>query len=66
MPKLKIYLEKENKTKQVEATTISEVLKNLKLNPTIYLVSVNDELVIGDYKPSSKDKIKIMPVISGG
>jgi len=66
MPKLKIYLEKEGKTKQIEAVTIEEILKKLSLNPTVYLVSVNDELVIGNYKPKPKDKIKIMPVISGG
>lgn len=63
---LKIFLEKENKTVNVKATTIAEVLKKLKLNPTIYLVTVNDELVTEDYKPIERDRIKILPVISGG
>ncbi len=63
---LKIYLEKENKTVQVKAATISEALKKLNLNPTIYLVTVNNELVTENFKPKSKDKIKILPVISGG
>ena len=63
---LKIYLEKENKTVQIKATTIAEAMKKLKLNPTIYLVTVNDELVTEKYKPKPKDKIKIIPVVSGG
>lgn len=66
MPNLKIFLEKGNKTVNIQATTIAEALKKLKINPTIYLVSVNDELVTKNYKPKEKDKIKILPVISGG
>lgn len=62
----KVHLEKENKTVNVQAKTIAELLKKLELNPTIYLVSVNNELVIGQYKIKSNDKIKILPVVSGG
>ena len=62
----KVHLEKENKTLNVQAKTIAEVLKKLKLNPTIYLVTVNNELVTEQYKIKNTDKINILPVVSGG
>ncbi len=62
----KVHLEKENKTVNVQAKTIAELLKKLKLNPTVCLVTVNNELVTGQYKIKSRDKIKILPVVSGG
>ena len=62
----KVHLEKENKTVNVQAKTVAELLKKLELNPTICLVSVNDELVTTQYKIKSNDKIKILPVVSGG
>ena len=62
----KVHLEKENKTLNIQARTIAELLKKLKLNPTIYLVTVNGELVTENYKLKNKDKIKILPVVSGG
>ena len=62
----KVYLEKENKTLNVQAKTIAELLKKLNLNPTIYLVSVNNQLVTEQYKIKNTDKINILPVVSGG
>ena len=62
----KVHLEKENKTVNIQAKTIAELLKKLELNPTVYLVSVNDELVTTQYKIKNNDKIKILPVVSGG
>ena len=66
MPKLKIYLERENKNKSVIADNLQEALKKLNINPTTVIVIKNNELVTLDSKLSSKDKIKIIPVISGG
>ena len=62
----KVHLEKENKTLNVQAKTIAELLKKLELNPTIYLVTVNNELVTEQYKIKNTDKINILPVVSGG
>lgn len=62
----KVHLEKENKTVNIQAKTIAELLKRLELNTTVYLVSVNGELVTAQYKIKSKDKINILPVVSGG
>ena len=66
MPKLKIYLERENKNKSVIADNLQEALKKLNINPTTVIVTKNNELVTLDSKLSSKDKIRIIPVISGG
>ena len=66
MPKLKIYLERENKNKSVTADNVQEALKKLNINPTTVIVIKNNELVTLDSKLSSKDKIRIIPVISGG
>jgi sulfur carrier protein ThiS len=66
MTNLKIYIEKEEKTVKIQAITIAQALKKLKLNPTTHLTTVNNELVTESFKPKEKDKIKILPVISGG
>jgi len=66
MPKLKIYLEREDKNKTVSANTVAKALEKLKINPTTVIVSKNNELVTLDEKLSTKDNIKIIPVISGG
>ena len=66
MPKLKIYLERENKNKSVTADNVQVALKKLNINPTTVIVIKNNELVTLDSKLSSKDKIRIIPVISGG
>lgn len=61
-----ILLEKEGETKKIEASTLKEVYQKLKINPTVVLATRDDELIIESTKLSPKDKIKIIPVISGG
>jgi len=63
---MEIYLEKNDKKLKVEAKTVKDLFKKLKINSTTVIVSVNDELVTGDYKLNKKDKVKIIPVVSGG
>jgi sulfur carrier protein ThiS len=43
-----------------------DLLKTLHLNREVYLVSVNTELVTGDYLIKSDEKAKIIRVVSGG
>ena len=66
MPKLKIYLEREDCHKTIQASNVAEALKKLKINSTTVIVTKNNELVTLDEKLSTKDNIKIIPVISGG
>jgi len=63
---MKVFLEKENKTKEVKAKTIKEVLEKLKINPITVLTVVNDELVTDDRKLGDKDKVKLLEFVSGG
>ncbi len=63
---MEIYFEKNNKKIKVEAKNVEELLKKLKINSTTVIVSVNDELVTENYKLNKKDKVRIIPVVSGG
>ncbi len=63
---MKIYIERINEYKEVEASTIKEVLEKLKINPTTVLISKNNELVTEDAKLNENDEIKLLSVISGG
>lgn len=63
---MEIYIEREDKKIKKEAKDVKDLLNKLKINSTTVIVSVNDELVVEDYKLNKKDKVKIIPVISGG
>ena len=63
---MEIYLETNDKKITTEAKTVKELLNKLKINSTTVIVSVNDELVTEDYRLNKKDKVKIIPVVSGG
>ncbi len=63
---MNVYLEKTDEYKEVEASSIKELLEKLKINPTTVIVTKNNELVTEDEKISKKDEIKILSVISGG
>ena len=61
-----VYLERENKTVKVEQLVVKEILKKLKINPTTVIITKNNELITDDAKLLDKEKIKVIPVISGG
>lgn len=63
---LKIFIERENKTKQVEARNMKELLQKLNINPEEVLTIKNNELVTLDAKITNKDTVKLLSVISGG
>lgn len=63
---MKVFIEKENKTKDIKAKTVKEVLEKLKINSESVLTVVNDELVTEDKKLNDQDNIKILEVVSGG
>ena len=63
---MKVYLEKTDEYKEVTASTVEELLKKLKVNPTTVIVTKNDELVTEEEKITNKDRIKLLSVISGG
>ncbi len=63
---MKVFIEREDKEKEVKAGTIKELLKKLNINPVTVIVAKNNELVTEDEKLNEKDEIKIISVISGG
>lgn len=63
---MKVFIEKTNETKEIEAKTVKELLLKLKINLTTVIVTKNNELVTEDQNLSSKDEVKILSVISGG
>ena len=63
---MQVYIEREDKIVDVEADNVKELLEKLKINPTTVLITKNNTLVTEKSILSNKDKIKIIPVISGG
>ena len=61
-----VYLEREGKTVKVKNLQVKKILEELKINPTTVIVAKNNELITEDAVLSENDKIKILPVISGG
>ncbi len=63
---MKVYLERTNEYKDVQAASVKEVLAQLKINPTTVLVAKNGQLVTEGASVQDSDTIKIISVISGG
>jgi len=63
---MKVYIDKTNEYKEVNASTVKEIFEKLKINPTTVIVIKNNELVTEEEKISEKDEIKLLSVISGG
>jgi len=66
MPKLKVFLERENKNLEVEANTMKDLFSKLNVNPETVIISRNNELVVDDVELKEDDEIKLLSVISGG
>ena len=67
--KVEVFVDRNNLNKMVElenASTISDLLKKLNINPVTVIVSRGNELVLEDEKLNNNDEIKILSVISGG
>ena len=63
---VKVFIEKENETKDIKASNIKTILDNLKINPETVLIVKNNELTTINSKIKQTDKIKILSVVSGG
>jgi len=64
--KIEVFIERENKTRCLEAKIVHELLKKLKIPQGTVLVIRNNEIVTEDTKLKKGDKIRLLPVISGG
>ncbi|MEM4637905.1 MAG: MoaD/ThiS family protein [Candidatus Woesearchaeota archaeon] len=63
---MKVYIEKENKYLDVNASTGKQLLELLKINPSTVIIVKNNEIILEDEQLNDKDEIKILSVISGG
>lgn len=61
-----IFLERENRTVELDASNPKEILEKLNINPTTVIVTKNNELITENVSVKKEDKIRIIPVISGG
>jgi len=63
---MKVYIERLNITKDVEANNVKELLVKLDINPTTVIVTRDDKLIYDEAELNSDDEIKLLSVISGG
>ncbi len=66
MPNVKVFIERENATKKLNASSMEELLKKLDINPEVVLISKNNELVTRKAKLKDNHEIRLLSVISGG
>ncbi|MBI1971735.1 MAG: sulfur carrier protein ThiS [Candidatus Aenigmarchaeota archaeon] len=64
--KLKITWQDSEKEMEIKASTVGGLLKELKINPEIVLVSVNNEIVPEGSAIKENDFVEILKVVSGG
>jgi sulfur carrier protein ThiS len=63
---MKVFIERENKTIECQATTGIALLKQLGIPESTVLLVKNNEVVLAETELSETDDIKILSVISGG
>ena len=69
MINVSVFIDRENRNailKLGQSSIVSDLLKELKINPVTVIVSRNNELILEDEKLNNNDEIKILSVISGG
>ena len=64
--KITVYLERSKETKEIEVENYSDLFKKLSINPEASLVIRNNELITEKTKLNNNDKLRILPVVSGG
>ncbi|MEK6852528.1 MAG: MoaD/ThiS family protein [Nanoarchaeota archaeon] len=66
---IKVFLERQNKHETLELerkSTVTEVMKQLKINSSEVITVRNNELVTEDASLKEGDELKFLAVISGG
>lgn len=64
--KITVYLERSKETKEIEIKDYFDLFKKLNINPEASLVIRNNELITEKTKLNNNDKLRILPVVSGG
>jgi sulfur carrier protein ThiS len=67
--KVSVFIDRESRNAKLELANdsiVSDLLKELKINPVTVIVSRGNELILEDETLNDKDEIRILSVISGG
>lgn len=64
--KITVFLERSKETKEIDIKDMADLFKQLNLNPEASLIIRENELITDKTKLKDKDKLRILPVISGG
>ena len=63
---MKVFIERTKEIKELSASSISDLLKQLELSIEEVLITRNGKLITQDTSISEDDELKILSVISGG
>ncbi len=64
---VKIYLERENKTKEIEFEgKLKKLLKKLKIKREEVIIIRNNKVITDNTKIKQEDKLEFLSVLSGG
>ena len=61
-----VFIERENKTVNVNGSNANEILNKLNINPETVLICRNNELILLNSRINENDELKLLSVISGG
>ena len=64
--KITVYLERTKETQEIDIKEYNDIFKKLNINSEAMLIMKDNELITEKTKLKDKDKLRIMPVISGG
>ncbi|MBI4981445.1 MoaD/ThiS family protein [Candidatus Woesearchaeota archaeon] len=65
---LTVFVERKNLRKKVKFSgkNVNELLRQLKINPEVVIVTRNNQVLTEEEILNSKDKLEILSVVSGG
>ena len=64
--KIKVFIERTDEKKSVQAKTPIEALEKLNINPNTVIITRNKEIITEDTKLKKNDYLELLSVISGG
>ena len=63
---LKVKFDNKDHFLEGNQLTVGLILKKMKINPEMVLISKNGELVLEDEVVTEKDSVEVLKVVSGG
>ncbi len=63
---MRVTILPDREVREVQASTVADLLRQLGLHRDAHLVVRRDEILTGDVRLTETDEVEIYPVISGG